>query len=96
MAPFIASALTEQHLAIGLQEPKDFVAQVPQRPLWRAGYSRENALRPIAGTEWELESQNDPEAHIQNFMICKPIQFPARLNIMRTKRQGFVKSREHQ
>jgi SAM-dependent methyltransferase len=73
MAPSIEAALTEQELEIGLQGPKDFVDWVPERPLWRAVYSRENALRLVADTGWEIESLNDPEENIQHYMICKPV-----------------------
>jgi len=73
MAPYIASALTEEHLQSGPQGPKDFVDWVPERPLWRAVYSRENAIRLVAGTGWEIESLNDPEEHIQHYMICRPV-----------------------
>ena len=73
MAPYIARSLTEKELEIGLQGPKDFVDWVPERPLWRAVYSRENAMRLVADTGWEIESLNDPEENIQHYMICKPV-----------------------
>jgi hypothetical protein len=38
----------------------------------RAVYSRENALRLVQDTGWEVESLNDPEKSVQHYMICKP------------------------
>ncbi len=72
MAPSIRAALTEQDLKIAFQGPKDFVDWVPEKPLLRAVYSRENAMRLVAGTGWEIESLNDPEEYIQHYMICRP------------------------
>jgi hypothetical protein len=73
MAPSIRAALTEQNLKIAFQGPKDFVDWVPEKPLLRAVYSRENAMRLVAGTGWEIESLNDPEEYIQHYMICRPV-----------------------
>lgn len=72
MAPHIKAALSEQAPDVALQGPKDFVDWVPSRPLWRAVYSREYAMRLVAGTGWEIESLNDPEEYIQHYMICRP------------------------
>lgn len=51
----------------------DFKDFFPAEPLKVAMYSRENALRLVQGTGWEVESLNDPEKAIQHYMICKPI-----------------------
>lgn len=51
----------------------DFVDFDPSQPLRWALYSRENALRLVQNTGWEVESLNDPEAAIQHYMICKPV-----------------------
>lgn len=51
----------------------DFVDYYPDRPLQVAMYSRENALRLVENTGWEVESLNDPETGIQHYMICRPV-----------------------
>ena len=51
----------------------DFHDWDPQRPLWRAIYSREKALELVESTGWEVESLNDPENYVQHYMICKPV-----------------------
>ncbi len=53
--------------------PPDFVDYDRSQPLRWAIYSRENALRLIKGTGWEVASLNDPEEAIQHYMICKPV-----------------------
>jgi SAM-dependent methyltransferase len=73
MASYIAATLTEQELEAGLQSPKDFVDWHPERPFWRAVYSRDNAIRLVDGTGWEIESLNDPEEEVQHYMVCKPV-----------------------
>ena len=73
MAPHFASILTEQELGAGLQGPRDFVDWYPEKPLWRAVYARDNAIRLVAGTGWEIESLNDPEEEVQHYMVCKPV-----------------------
>lgn len=54
-------------------EPPDFIDANPEKPLFRAIYSRKYALRLLEGTGWELESLNDPEEYIQHYMICRPV-----------------------
>lgn len=73
MAPYFAATLTEAEVAAGMQGPRDFVDWVPDKPLLRAVYSRANAIRLVSGTGWEIESLNDPEEHVQHYMICKPV-----------------------
>ena len=73
MAPYYTKALSKKDIDIGLQGRRDFVDWVPEKPLWRAVYSRENAIRLVAGTGWEIESLNDPEPQTQHYMICKPV-----------------------
>ena len=73
MAEKLKAHLTEEELAKGLQGPEDFKDWFPERPLWRAVYSRENAIRLVENTGWEVESLNDPEENIQHFMICRPV-----------------------
>lgn len=73
MSKGFAGKLSEKDLEAGLQGPKDFVDWHPERPLWRAVYSRKNAIDLVAGTGWEIESVNDPEEDVQHYMICKPI-----------------------
>lgn len=70
MAPFIEAAITEENVS---NSPADFVDWVPERPLWRAVYSRKHALELVEGTGWEVESLNDPEEFIQHYMICRPV-----------------------
>ena len=53
-------------------ETADFVDFDPSLPLKWAIYSRENALRLLENTGWELESLNEPEEAIQHYMVCKP------------------------
>jgi SAM-dependent methyltransferase len=53
--------------------PPDFLDFYPAQPLKCALYSRENALRLVENTGWEIESLNDPEECIQHYMICKPV-----------------------
>jgi SAM-dependent methyltransferase len=74
LASRFASTLTEQELEAGLQGPKDFVDWwYPEKPLWRAVYSKANAIRLVEGTGWEIESLNDPEEEVQHYMVCKPV-----------------------
>jgi SAM-dependent methyltransferase len=70
MVPFIEAAITEENVN---KPPADFVDWVPEKPLWRAVYSRKHALDLVQGTGWEVESLNDPEEYIQHYMICKPV-----------------------
>lgn len=51
----------------------DFQDAYPDRPLWVALYSREHALELVEDTGWKIESLNDPEQHIQHYMVCKPV-----------------------
>ncbi len=51
----------------------DFVDAVAGKPLRVAMYSREHALRLVEGTGWRVRSLNDPEKHIQHYMICEPV-----------------------
>jgi len=53
--------------------PPDFLDYDRSQPLKWAIYSRENALRLVNGTGWEVESLNDPEEAIQHYMVCKPV-----------------------
>ncbi len=53
--------------------PPDFKDWDPEQPLKWAIYSRENALKLVEGTGWEVESLNDPETAIQHYMICRPV-----------------------
>jgi SAM-dependent methyltransferase len=53
--------------------PPDFLDYDRSDPLRWAIYSRENALRLVKGTGWEVESLNDPEEAIQHYMVCKPV-----------------------
>jgi len=53
--------------------PPDFLDFYPTQPLKCALYSRENAIRLVENTGWEIESLNDPEECIQHYMICKPV-----------------------
>ncbi|MFT4520089.1 MAG: SAM-dependent methyltransferase, partial [Halioglobus sp.] len=73
MSAGIAPSLSEDDLKVGLKGPADFLDWYPERPLWRAVYSREKAINLIADTGWEIESLNDPLVDIQHYMICKPI-----------------------
>jgi SAM-dependent methyltransferase len=73
MSSHFASTLTEQELETGLQGAKDFVDWYPEKPLWRAVYSRDNAIRLVDGTGWEIESLNDPEEEVQHYLACKPV-----------------------
>jgi len=73
MASAIGSSLTEENLKADFQGPRDFVDWVPEKPLLRAVYSRKHAIELVAGTGWEIESLNDPEEHIQHYMICRPV-----------------------
>ena len=70
MRPYIEAAMLKKDAA--LTPPADFVDWVPGKPLLRAVYSRENALRLVQDTGWEVESLNDPEKSVQHYMICKP------------------------
>jgi len=72
-AESIAASLSEEDMKKGLQGPPDFADWYPDKPLWRAIYSRENALRLVDGTGWVVESLHDPEVEIQHHMICKPV-----------------------
>jgi SAM-dependent methyltransferase len=65
------TALLEQAIERG--GPPDFFDFYPAQPLKVAMYSREHALKLVENTGWEVESLNDPERHIQHYMICKPI-----------------------
>ena len=38
-------------------------------------YSRENALRLVQKTGWEVEHLNDPEGLIQHYMVYKPLEY---------------------
>lgn len=58
---------------LGEEGALDFVDYDPSDPLHWALYSRQNALRLVQGTGWEVESLNDPETSIQHYMICKPV-----------------------
>lgn len=70
MLPFIEAAITEENV----DKPfPDFVDWVPEKPLWRAVYSRAHALELVEGTGWEVESLNDPQEFIQHYMVCKPV-----------------------
>ena len=51
----------------------DFVDMLPEQPLKVAMYSREQALKLLENTGWELESLNDPVEEIQHHMVCTPI-----------------------
>jgi SAM-dependent methyltransferase len=51
----------------------DFFDYDPSQPLKWAIYSRENALKLVRDTGWEVESLNNPEEGIQHYMICKPV-----------------------
>ena len=51
----------------------DFLEYDPSRPLQGGIYSRQNALRLVQNTGWEVESLNFPEESIQHYMICKPV-----------------------
>ncbi len=73
MSSHFAATLTKEQLEAGLQGPKDFVDWYPAKPLWRAVYSRDNAIRLVDGTGWEIESLNDPEQEVQHYMVCKPV-----------------------
>ena len=73
MAPYYAKALSKEDIAVGLQGRRDFVDWMPDKPLWRAVYSREHAIRLVDDTGWEIESLNDPEPQNQHYMICKPV-----------------------
>ena len=71
------AALAEKHKDAFLEAakeggPPDFLDYYPADPLKVAIYSRENALRLVENTGWEVESLNDPEEYIQHYMICKP------------------------
>ena len=70
MVPYIEAAITEENVN---QPPADFVDWVPEKPLWRAVYSRRHATELVEGTGWEIESLNDPTEVIQHYMICKPV-----------------------
>ena len=52
---------------------EDFIDLFPEKPLRVAMYSRPHALELVEGTGWEVESLNDPEEHIQHYMICRPV-----------------------
>jgi SAM-dependent methyltransferase len=59
--------------AIEKKQAPDFLDFFAEQPLKVAMYSRENALRLVENTGWEMESLHDPEKSIQHFMVCKPI-----------------------
>jgi len=69
MAPIIAPHLTTENMA---WQPPDFVDWVPGRPLLRALYSRDHALRLVESAGWVVDSLNDPEECVQHYMICSP------------------------
>jgi SAM-dependent methyltransferase len=52
--------------------PPDFKDWDPEQPLKWAIYSRQNALRLVEGTGWQVDSLNYPESFIQHYMICSP------------------------
>ena len=52
--------------------PPDFKDWDPEQPLKWAIYSRENALKLVEGTGWQVDSLNYPESAIQHYMICSP------------------------
>lgn len=73
MARKFAEHLSEEDIKKGLEGPADFKDWFPERPLWRAVYSKENALRLVEDTGWEVESLNEPEENIQHYMVCRPV-----------------------
>lgn len=64
--------LSDEQIA-NWQGPPPFKDWDPAQPLKWAMYSRENALKLIEGTGWEVESLNDPEPYIQHYIIARPI-----------------------
>ena len=52
--------------------PPPFLDLNPKKPLEYAVYAREYALELMEGTGWNIDSLNDPEKHIQHYMICSP------------------------
>lgn len=44
----------------------------PGKPLQWALYSRDHALELIHDTGWNVLSVNDPEEHVQHFIVCSP------------------------
>jgi len=71
MLPHIMEKLSKDK-ELAKTEPKDFVDWDPNKPLWRAIYSRRHALELIEGTGWQVESLNEPEEYIQHYMVCTP------------------------
>ena len=69
MLPSIEASLTEEDLQ---REPPDFIDWVPSKPLLIAAYSRRHALELVDGTGWQVESLNEPEEHIQHYIIARP------------------------
>ena len=51
---------------------RGFLDEIPEKPLLQARYDKEFALELIAGTGWDVVSVNPPEAHIQDYIICRP------------------------
>jgi SAM-dependent methyltransferase len=66
------TVLAESLIEAARQGPPDFLDWDPQRPLFRAIYSRRHALALIEDTGWEVESVNDPEENIQHYIVCRP------------------------
>jgi SAM-dependent methyltransferase len=57
-----------------VMEAKDrgFLDEIPATPLLQARYDKDFALELIEGTGWHVVSVNPPEAHIQDYIICRP------------------------
>jgi SAM-dependent methyltransferase len=64
-----ATAVVAKALAA---KDRGFLDEIPEKPLMRARYDKDFALELIDGTGWEVASVNPPEAHIQNYIICRP------------------------
>jgi SAM-dependent methyltransferase len=64
----VKSALARRMAA----EHRGFLDAVPDRPLLKARYERDFALKLIEGTGWEVMSVNPPERYIQHYIVCRP------------------------
>ena len=44
----------------------------PEKPLFKALYSRQHAIDLVAGTGWTIETIGDPIPFVQHLMVCAP------------------------
>ncbi len=70
--PAVVAAAKATVAKVMAQKQGGFHDEVPETPLLRARYDKAYALELIAGTGWDVVSVNQPEAHIQDYIICRP------------------------